>query len=52
MSDETYSIFMILGSIAAGALLWVNIQRGRSMRKLLRSLKETNPDLFKDDEKK
>jgi len=48
MSDETYSVFMMLGTIAAAALLWVRFRQGRAIRRLLRSLKETNPDLFED----
>jgi hypothetical protein len=49
MSDETYSIFMILGAIASGAVLWLHFLRGRAMRRLLKSLRETNPELFQDD---
>lgn len=52
MSDETYSIFMILGAIASGAVLWLQFLRARSMKRLLKSLRETNPDLFQDDKDK
>lgn len=51
MSDETYSIFMILGAIASGALLWIRFRQGRAIRRLLKSLRETNPELFEDDGK-
>ena len=49
MSDETYSIFMILSSIGYGAVLWVRFLQSRARRRLLRSLRETHPELFQDD---
>lgn len=40
MSDETYSIFAILGSLASIAVLWLRWRQGRAWKRILKSLTE------------
>ncbi|HUP63068.1 MAG TPA: hypothetical protein VNA69_21935 [Thermoanaerobaculia bacterium] len=41
MSDETYSIFAILGALAAAGTLWARAREARARRDLLKSLDES-----------
>jgi hypothetical protein len=38
MSDETYSLVMIVSSLALMAVLWLRFRQGRILRRLMRSL--------------
>jgi hypothetical protein len=40
MSDETYSIFAILGSLASIGVLWARWRQGRAWKRILASLTE------------
>lgn len=40
MSDEAYSIFAILGSLASIAVLWLRWRQGRAWKRILESLTE------------
>lgn len=50
MSDGTYGIVMFLSILASGAVLWLRCLRVRAMRRLLRQIKEQNPELFRDED--
>ena len=38
MSDETYSLVMIVSSLALIAVLWLKFRQARSLKRLMRSL--------------
>jgi hypothetical protein len=40
VSDDTYSLLTILGTLAAAAALWFRFRRARLMKQFLRSLAE------------
>jgi len=43
MTDETYSCWMAFGALAAAGALWAQFMRARSMKRLLKLLREQPP---------
>jgi hypothetical protein len=48
MSDETYSIFAILGSLASIAVLWLRWRQGRAWKRILESLTEEQKEKLRE----
>ena len=54
MSDETYSLVMIVSALAYAAVLWLRARQGRILKRILRSLTPEQRDALeksmRDDE--
>lgn len=48
MTDETYSIFAILGSLASIGVLWCRMRQGRAWKRLLESLTEEQREKLRE----
>ena len=47
MTDETYSIFAILGSLASIGVLWARWRQGRAWKRILESLTEEQKETLR-----
>jgi hypothetical protein len=48
VTDETYSIFAILGSLASIGVLWCRFRQGQAWKRLLKSLTEEQREALRE----